>query len=472
MYVRNANIESRGRVIFSDLNLELYENQHLAVAGEAGSGKSILLRNMAGNSRLAQGKTGQCRSGPAVYVDIRHDFKPSCGAGDFFYQQRFNAGYADESQTVEEYLAAGAKDSQSRCRWRLDDLYETFSLESVRHRHLIKLSSGEIKRLRLAAAVLRNPGILFIDSPLAGLDAKNRKIFEDVFLRIADSGTRLVMAADPWHIPRVVTHVAVPDEAGGIRVYARNEYSPPAENSMPKVNVDIKRLGRLLNSGQRERFDVLVSMHNAKVAYGETVIFRGVCWQIRQGERWALSGPNGSGKSTLLSLINGDHPQAYANDIILFDRRRGSGESIWEIKKKIGFMSPELFQYFPMQYTCLQVVESGFYNTMGIVMKSRGDNQDKACKWMEIMGIAELRDRYFFEVSADLQRMCLLARALVKNPYLLILDEPCQGLDLRQQNVLRQLIDIMAEISDFGLVYVTHQAEELPSCIDQTLELG
>lgn len=472
MYVRNANIEYRGRVLFSDLNLELGAKQHLAVAGEAGSGKSALLRALAGQCRVVRGKIEYRCSGPAVYLDIRHDFKPSCGMGEFFYQQRFNAGYADESQTVEQYLAARAKDVQPRCTWALNDLYEIFSLESVRDRHLIKLSSGEIKRLRLAAAVLRNPGILLIDSPLAGLDAKNRNIFEDVFLRIADSGTRLVMAADPWHIPRVVTHVAVPEGAGGIRVYARNEYRPPAENTTPRVHVDAEKLGRLMNSGQRKRFDVLVSINNAKVAYGDAVIFRNVCWLIRRGERWALSGPNGSGKSTLLSLINGDHPQAYANDIVLFDRRRGSGESIWDIKKKIGFMSPELFQYFPMRYTCLQVVESGFYNTMGIVMKSRGDNREKAFKWMEIMGLAELRDRYFFEISADLQRMCLLARAMVKNPYLLMLDEPCQGLDLRQQNIFRRLVDTMAEISDFGLVYVTHYAEELPSCIDHHFEIG
>ncbi|MFW6080599.1 MAG: ATP-binding cassette domain-containing protein [Desulfosalsimonas sp.] len=324
----------------------------------------------------------------------------------------------------------------------------------------------------MTAAVVKNPGILLLDSPLAGLDEENRKIFEDIFVRIADSGTCLVMATDSRHIPDVVTHVAALGGNRTLTVRPVYEYKSARENSTPRVHVDVPGLKRLIYSAPKERFDTIVQMRNVKVSYGSDVIFENICFKIRSGERWALSGPNGSGKSTLLSLIYGDHPQAYANDIVLFDRRRGSGESIWDIKSKIGFMSPELFQYFPARFTCLQAVESGFYDTMGMVLQSRKENREKAAKWMEIMGLADLQDRFFYEISAGRQRMCLLARALVKNPYLLLLDEPCQGLDFRQQNIFRRIVDIMAEISDFSLVYVTHQAEELPSCIDHSLELG
>ncbi len=173
----------------------------------------------------------------------------------------------------------------------------------------------------------------------------------------------------------------------------------------------------------------------------------------------------------MLSLINGDHPQAYANEIMLFDRKRGSGESIWDIKKKIGFMSPELFQYFPYHFTCLQMVESGFYDTIGLLRQSQRQNREIAEQWMAIMGLSLIREKYLSEVSASQQRMCLLARALVKNPYLLMLDEPCLGFDQSQQQTFKNLIDTMAKISDLAIIYVTHYQETLPDCITKTLQL-
>ncbi|MFW6284500.1 MAG: ABC transporter ATP-binding protein, partial [Desulfosalsimonas sp.] len=257
-----------------------------------------------------------------------------------------------------------------------------------------------------------------------------------------------------------------------LQVYEKKVFCPsPGQNRFPG-QTDTRRLRALINSNtSRQRFNLVVGMKNVRVAYGSTVIFENINWQIRQGERWALSGPNGSGKSTLLSLINGDHPQAYANEIVLFDRRRGSGESIWEIKKKTGFMSPELFQYFPVRYTCARVVESGFYDTLGVLRQTRPQNRQKAEQWMEVLGLSGFADRYFSQLSAGNQRLCLLARALVKNPCLLLLDEPCQGLAPGQQRTFQQLTDTIAAISDLTLVYVTHQEQGLPSCIQNTLHL-
>jgi molybdate transport system ATP-binding protein len=213
-------------------------------------------------------------------------------------------------------------------------------------------------------------------------------------------------------------------------------------------------------------------MRNVRVTYGDSVIFDNINWEIRPGDCWALSGPNGSGKSTLLSLINGDHPQAYANDIVLFDKKRGSGESIWDIKKRIGFMSPELFQYFPYHFTCLQVVESGFYDTIGLLRQSQQQNRQIAEKWMSLMGLFSVRENRLSEIPASQQRMCLLARALVKNPYLLMLDEPCLGFDQSQQQAFKRLIEAMAKLSDLAIIYVTHHKETLPDSITKTLTLG
>lgn len=473
--IQNATIAFRQKVFFSDLNLEIRENQHWAVTGKSGSGKTTLLRAIAGQYLVLKGRI---RHFPperkrAVYLDIRHDFQPLAGSGNFFYQQRFNAGYADNSPAVEHYLKQKAADAPDSNAWPLNRLYELFNLDSIRHRNLIKLSSGETKRLRIAAALLENPLLLLLDCPFAGIDAATRQKFENIFSNIAQSGTSLVMVTNTDRIPRVITHVAALDSHRSLHTHTRHSFFRQTEKNTPhpQARADTGLIKNLINEGPRDRFEVLVSMRNIHVAYSKSVVLENISWQMRQKEHWALTGPNGSGKSTLLSLINGDHPQAYANDIVLFDRKRGSGESIWDIKKRIGFMSPELFQFFPGRYSCLQVVESGFYDTLGMVLKNLPEHRQKAEKWMSIMDLSGIRNLAFSEAPAGLQRMCLLARALVKNPYLLLLDEPCQGLERTQQLAFRQLIDTIAELSDLTLVYVTHQSEELPGCIQKTLSL-
>mgnify|MGYP006285805389 FL=1 len=485
--IENTDITYHQQRIFSNLNLEIRKNQHLAVVGESGSGKSALLRALDGQLPVLKGKIrhseyDRLQNAPheapaaanrrrSVYVDIRHDFQPPAGAGRFYYQQRFNAGYADHAPTVAQYLAEKAQKASPDTPWTLERIYACLQLESMGRRHVIKLSSGESKRLRIAAALLQHPVLLLLDCPLAGLDEKTRQIFEDLFFQIADSGIWLVMATNPDQIPGVITHVAVPTPEQNLQVFQKNAFCASFGQSRFPGQADIRQLRTLMNNSARQRFNLVVGMKNVRVAYGSTVIFENINWQIRQGEHWALSGPNGSGKSTLLSLINGDHPQAYANDIVLFDRKRGSGESIWDIKKKTGFMSPELFQYFPLRYTCVDVVESGFYDTLGVLRKTIPQNRQKAEQWMNILGLSIFSGRYFSQLSAGKQRLCLLARALVKNPYLLLLDEPCQGLARSQQRAFQQLTETIAAISDITIVYVTHHAEQLPSCIQNTLHL-
>jgi molybdate transport system ATP-binding protein len=192
---------------------------------------------------------------------------------------------------------------------------------------------------------------------------------------------------------------------------------------------------------------------------------------VHQGERWALSGPNGAGKSTLLSLVNGDNPQAYANNIILFDRKRGSGESIWDIKKEIGFVSPELFQYFPTDSSCLHVIESGFYDTVGLFRQTDRVKENICLQWMNLMHIPQYANKLFSMIPASAQRLCLLARALVKNPALLILDEPSQGLDTSQQQFFTRLIDEICTHSNVTVVYVSHYEHHIPDAVTKHLRL-
>jgi molybdate transport system ATP-binding protein len=230
-------------------------------------------------------------------------------------------------------------------------------------------------------------------------------------------------------------------------------------------------LKELVASSDWPSYQTIIGMDNVSIRYGDKLILDQVSWQVKQGERWALTGHNGAGKSTLLSLINGDNPQAFANKITLFDQRKGSGESIWEIKKKIGYVSPELFQYFPMGSTCLQVIESGFDDTLGLFRVSGKSRAETSLRWMKLLHVNEFADKMIRNVPVSIQRICMLARAMVKNPSLLILDEPCLGLDFERQEQFKNLIDEICRMSNLTLIYVSHYQHEMPESIRFSLKL-
>jgi molybdate transport system ATP-binding protein len=213
-------------------------------------------------------------------------------------------------------------------------------------------------------------------------------------------------------------------------------------------------------------------MENVSVSYNGSKVLQQVSWTVREGEQWALLGPNGAGKTTLLSLILADNPQAYVNDITLFGRRRGSGESIWEIKQYIGWVAPELQLYYPRGATCLDVVCSGFFDSVGLYRQCSTYQRQVAMSWMQRMGLSERADTALEQVSEGEQRLALIARALVKGPALLVLDEPCQGLDASNRDRVLHAIDWVGSRPDTSMIYVTHRADELPHSITHVLRLN
>jgi len=210
---------------------------------------------------------------------------------------------------------------------------------------------------------------------------------------------------------------------------------------------------------------------NVTIKYGEKIILQAINWEVKKGECWSISGPNGAGKSTLLSLVTADNPQAYANELYLFDQRRGSGESIWDIKRRIGFVSPELHLYFDRGTSCFDVIASGLFDTIGLFRQISTAQQEQVQAWIELLQLQALQRRPLFQLSLGQQRMVLLARALVKNPPLLILDEPCQGLDEEQISYFKLLIDQLCATFNTTLLYVSHYSKDLPSCITQSVVL-
>jgi len=487
--INHVTVRFLNNTLFTGLNFVVNRREHWALVGESGSGKSALLQTIAGRFNITGGdisyhffdeylKQSPDEESPLTYhklisiVEGRHHFKNLSNTTDFYYQQRYNSSDSEDALTVEQYLKTVEAVPQKTTYWSFEKVAALLKLHELLDKQIIKLSNGETKRLRIAAALLKNPVLLLLDNPLTGLDIQTRGEFNLIVDEIIASGITVVMSTSPHEIPAAITHIAVLKNGGISQKLSKQEFNPDLFLNDKPDEIDNEYLKSLLNTVKiKPAYKFIVKMNNVHVKYGDKVILDKINWQIVPGERWALLGPNGAGKSTLLSLINGDNPQAYANDIVLFDKKRGTGESIWDIKSKIGFVSPELHQYFPTDNSCLQVIESGYYDTLGLFRPSQKTKAEIALRWMKGLEIEKYARVLLKNIPASAQRLCLLARALIKNPDLLIFDEPCQGLDEHQQHHFKKLVDTICGLSNVTLIYVTHYKEEIPDSVTKVFEL-
>lgn len=471
------------KTLFNSLDWEIQPNEQWAITGASGSGKTALLNTILGKFNIINGgiryhfydKWRQENTVTDPYFNYRnlialvghhHTFRNlSNTTTDFYYQQRFNSMDADNSPTVSEYLAIT----------EVPDLVKPLKIAPLMEKRLIKLSNGETRRVMIARALLQQPQLLMLDNPYIGLDVQTRKDFTAMINEIIRNGSTVLLATTPQEIPEHITHVLTLENGAITGKYTRSEFVKlplPVVADLPLPAMEAQKIAEIVQQHQPASFHTIVRMEDIRVKYGENVILDQINWTVKPNEKWALLGHNGAGKSTLLSLINGDNPQAYANKLWLFDRRRGSGESIWDIKKKIGFVSPELHQYFTSRDNCLQVICSGFTDIIGSTKPATPEQTAIAKAWMEILEIDEHQANPFKQVPESAQRLCLLARALVKNPPLLIFDEPCQGLDQQQKQHFKKVIEMLCDHLPVTLIYVTHYEEELPDCVDKFLRLG
>jgi molybdate transport system ATP-binding protein len=487
--INKATVRFLNNTLFTGLNFSVNKGKSWALIGKSGSGKSALLHTIAGRFNVTGGEITyhffdefiqhtKNTDGYLTYhklialVEPKHHFKNLSNTSDFYYQQRYNSSDSEDALTVEQYLHSIIPASQQSIYWNFEKTTSLLKLDDLLTKQIIKLSNGETKRLMLAAALLKSPVLLLLDSPLTGLDVQTRKEFNFIIDEIIKSGITIIMATSPYEIPDGITNVAILQDGTISKSLAKDEFVPALFMQDDSDIIDNEELKTLLNPETvKIPYKCIVKMNNVFIKYGDKVILNQINWQILPGERWALLGPNGAGKSTLLSLINADNPQAYANDIVLFDKKRGTGESIWDIKSKIGFVSPELHQYFPTDNSCLQVIESGYYDTLGLFRPSQKTKADTALRWMKALEIDKYASLLLKNIPTSTQRLCLLARALIKNPDLLIFDEPCQGLDEHQQHHFKTLVDTVCRLSNVTLIYVTHYQHEIPESVTQDLRL-
>jgi molybdate transport system ATP-binding protein len=453
--------------ILKNINLTIQPGEQWAIVGKSGSGKTTLAQAISG--RLFHGGSvswhlpDHSHANRILLIEQQHHFKNRSNTSDFYYQQRYNSSDSEDTVTVEEELQpliAAAPNTN----W-----VEQLHLTPVLQEPLIQLSNGENKRLQLAKALFLDPAVLIMDNPFVGLDVEGRQTLHRIIDSIAASGITIILITPPQDLPACITHVAMLENGALVKAGKKQDAQVTTNGSAPALPADI--ITKLKSSGDNNHFDTAVKMVNVTIKYGEKVILNNINWEVKKGECWSISGPNGAGKSTLLSLVTADNPQAYANELYLFNKRRGSGESIWDIKRRIGFVSPELHLYFDRGTTSFEVIASGLFDTIGLFKIMSAEQKQQVQLWTELLQLKAVQNRPLFQLSLGQQRMVLLARALVKNPPLLILDEPCQGLDEEQIAYFKLLIDQLCKTFNTTLLYVSHYSKDLPSCITNAVVL-
>ena len=463
--VKDVSVTLNNKKILDGITFSIGENEQWAIVGSNGSGKTTLAHALA-NKIFYRGEIKFSPTGNIhlALIEQHHKFKNKQNIEQFYHQQRFNSADAEDTLTVAEILCQHNDQ-------KLDYWINYFGIKDLLSKPMIQLSNGENKRLQLINEMLKNPDLIILDNPFVGLDNNGREILKEALNKIAKDGKKIILICSEKDIPECITHIAllkegrILDSGEKQNILSKNKYAP--EDLTHKHKVGIKEI----YTPQEADFEFAVRMQKVNIQYNNKHILKNIDWKIRHGEKWCLSGPNGSGKSTLLSLITGDNPQAFANHIWLFDKKKGSGESIWDIKKKIGHVSPEIHLCFDKGALVEDVVASGLYDTIGLFKKPSLNDLELVAKWMSFLGIEKFKGKRLFNLSLGEQRAIMLCRALVKSPLLLILDEPCQGLDEHQTNKFNHLINEICKIQNVTLIYVSHYQEEIPRNIENFLRL-
>lgn len=473
------------------VDFTLTDEEHIAIVGPNGGGKTMLVDIITCTHPLLMHdpdydftpSTKKLVSENIKYIT----FRDSYGDNDstYYLQQRWNQHDIDEdTPTVgklleQAYEMSGSDTEEHRKMQRM--LYEMFNINQLLDKYIILLSSGELRKFQLTKTLLSEPRVLIMDNPFIGLDAETRIQLRELLESITKLKTLqiILVLSKSDDIPPFITHVV---EVRNMKVMPKvslTEYLA-SRDAFPQRILSDEKESKIINlpynidnrtTPEMTKSEFVVQCNKVSIKYGKRTILKELDWTVRKGEHWALSGQNGAGKSTLLSLVCADNPQSYACDISLFGNKRGSGESIWDIKKHIGYVSPEMHRAYQKDLPSINIVASGLHDSIGLYVKPKPEQMDTCRFWMSIFGLEEKEETTFLKLSSGEQRLVLLARAFVKDPELLILDEPLHGLDNRNRRLVKDVIETFVKRQDKTLIMVTHYQEELPNCIDHQLKL-
>lgn len=468
VHISKLNLKYRHQAVLQDLCWTIRRHENWLLCGASGTGKTSLAKAIAGLTHSygnIEIHFDPESSLPAMvyYVANWFQFKDLEGQSNFYYQQRYNKQSVETTATVKAELESFGKRHGLNLA-DADPILSALGFAELKPATLIQLSSGEHKKLQLVKAIWLKPQLLILDLPYNGLDAASRQNLNSLLEEITEAGTQLILISNETELPACI------DRFAEIRNGQLTEIQD-AERGLDMFEMaDLPAPGFLQRNVELIPDTEVIKMTGVNISYGDKHVLKNISWTVKAGEKWLLQGPNGSGKSTLLSLICGDHPQAYANNFHLFGNKRGSGESIWEIKERIGLISPELHWYFDPSATVWQSVVSGFYDSSGLFCDPGYSKKAQADELICYLGLEEYKNTLMNELPLGKQRLALLGRTVIKNPELLILDEPCQGLDQQQTKHFNRMVD---ELCGNGttLIYVGHFESQLPACLENRILL-
>ena len=477
--LKDVTIRIRDRFILPETSWEIKTGEQWAVLGPNGAGKSSLVKALIGDLPHVRGK---------ITRHFRKKVREAIGYVSFDLQECLMAredvrdmgssfaGRQDDHLKAREAILEGFFDRPVDMG-TFNRIVDLLGISYLLNRGIRYLSSGEIRKVIISRALMKSPAMLILDEPFAGLDAHSRKTIQETIEGLMADGMQVILVTHRQEeiFPSISNIICIRngkvflqgprDEVltpGNLKsLYSRRQDKNP--RCLPQEHIV-----RAVADGPA---DIIVKMMHVTVKYGEATILDRLDWTVKRGENWAVAGPNGSGKSTLLSLITADHPQAYANEIYLFGQRRGTGDSIWDIKRHIGMISPELQVRYKRDIKSYDVIASGLFDSVGLYRRLTVTQKEQVEKWLSFFGIADFAERIFTRLSYGERRMILLARAMVKSPELLILDEPCQGLDRENRRLLLDMVEMIGSQTHTTVIYVTHFEDELPKCTNHILRL-
>ena len=482
-----------------NITWQIKSDEQWAIVGPNGSGKTTLAKALFGGV-------------PVVKGSVTHHLPPSNGNRSFsgshsigyvspelfrelFEREELEAGFRDfsgrihEITTARDVIVRGVKKgdvSEKEMQERLRRLAEKTGIGSVLDRDICGLSTGELCKVLIVRSLMDNPELLILDEPFNGLDDSSRKVLAENLDGLIRNGVNVVLITHRFEeiLPRM-THIlyvkngeirAAGNKEDVLRFAARKNNGQDGLGSLLPVEQYVspasgKNSVQELDNRSLKTGDILIDMRDVTVHYGGTVVLDAFNWRMRDGQNWAILGENGAGKSTVLKVLLGDNLQSYSNDVSIFGRKKGDGVSIWEIKKQIGVVSTEFQAKYRKDVQAFDVVCSGFHDSIGLYRSCSEDQEKTAMHWMKTLGIEELRGKSFERLSYGQRKLTLIARAMVKAPLLLFLDEPCDGLDRVNRDKILEIIEYIGRHTRTNLVYVTHHKDEMLPCITHSLTL-
>lgn len=467
----NVTLTHNGNVLLAGFDLEVHAGESWWICGTNGSGKTTLLETIAGRQCLSGGEmivhantTPEEFFRSVAYIpgdlSLFREFTKSAG----FYQQRYFSIGVEETPSVRAFIKAETGIEEEK----INATATLLKVENLLDRHIISLSTGEVRRILLLMLYLTGRNLICFDDPYSGLDSVGKELVSHAIKALLCKKLTIMVSGTEFPPPYPFSHVLYLENH---KAAFRGESHKFTLHGNPLTHAGKICLKSHVPEEYDYDFSIAAEMKNISIRYADTIIQRDFCWKIRKGDKWILTGPNGSGKSTLTTLIYGDNPMAYACGLVLFDKVRGTGESIWEIKRRIGYFSSELQNFFPKSLTFYEAVLTGFSDHLTVRKDLSYRHHLQAQELIDSTGMTHLKDTPFYHLSFSQRRLSLICRALVKHPPVVILDEPCQGLDPATAKIVNKLVDEVCGDDNKTLIYITHQPEDIPDVINRHLEI-